>query len=499
MRKIISAKELIELEDAFVEEKGILPYELMEAAAEAFCQWYTANFDRKQSVIIFCGMGNNGGDGLAAARILFRQGYPIDVCLVGDLEKASQDFQSNLKILPTNIRNKKFSEIKNSTLECQVVIDALFGFGLNRPVEGEFKEAINYINKHKKLLRISIDLPSGLPADGLLEGVAVESDRTISFHYPKLSLLFPEHSPYVGELVVLDIGIDKKYFDKYSSKRYFLEKDDIVSRHKKFHRASHKGDYGKVLMVGGSKGKLGAIMLTSRAALRSGSGLVSAYIPNFGTEPFHAQVPEVMLELSSGVDYLEGLDADLDRYDAIGVGPGMGEKPETVDMLIQLFSQYKGKMIIDADALNIIATNDELKDLIRPNMILTPHLKEFERMVGKVNSHDIRIEKARSFASKYGCILILKGANTMIALPDGTQYFNSSGTQYLATGGTGDVLTGVIGSFLGQGYSVENAAICGVYHHGLAGQLASKDKYRGTIASDVIDCIPRTFSIMNIS
>jgi ADP-dependent NAD(P)H-hydrate dehydratase / NAD(P)H-hydrate epimerase len=497
MLKIISAKDLKTLEDSYITESGILSYELMEAAAEAFCQWYTSKFDRKKTICVMCGYGNNGGDGLAIARILFRQGYPVCVYKVGDFSKATPDLKSNLRILPTNIVNKNIDDIDKEEFECDIIIDSIFGFGLNRPVDGVFKEAIQFINE-KEAYKISVDIPSGLPADGLLVGEAVQADFTVSFHFPKLSLLFPEHSPYVGNLEILDIGIDKKYFEPYDSKQYFIETKDITERHRKFHRASHKGDYGRILMVGGSNGKLGAIMMSAQAALRTGSGLVSAFVPKFGLKPFQTNVPEIMVETSNGEDFLEDMLPGFEKFDAIGVGPGMGSQPATVEALKILLKEFPGKMVIDADALNIIATNEDLRGMMRENMILTPHIREFERMVGGCEDHHIRIEKAREFTAQYNCTLILKGANTMITLPNGTQYFNPTGTHYLATGGTGDVLTGMVTSLLGQGYSVENAALCGVYHHGLAGELASEHKRRGTIASDVIKCIPKTFDQLNI-
>ncbi|MBT0811300.1 NAD(P)H-hydrate dehydratase [Litoribacter ruber] len=499
MLKILSARQIKSLEESYLEEKGILSLELMETAAEAFCQWYMQNFSRRQDIAIFCGTGNNGGDGIAIARLLSRQGYPVCVYTLGDAKDGTADYNSNLNILPTNIVNKPFSNIDWERFRCHVIIDAMLGIGLNKPLEGKYLDAVKKLNS-QKTMRIAVDMPTGLPSDKLVDGEAFQAHYTVTFQTPKLSALFPEHAAYVGDLVVKDIGIDGKYFNGYESSRFFVEEKDILERHKIFHKASHKGDFGKVLLVGGSKGKLGAIMLSAKAALRTGSGLISTFVPGFGLPIMQSSIHEVMVETCTGNDILDSAPENLDRFDTIAIGPGMGTDEKTAEALKNILESYKGKMVIDADALNIIAKRKDLKELITSQMILTPHLKEFERMVGDdVKYPEGRIEKALEFSQTYGCVLILKGLHSLITTPAGIQYFNPTGSQFLATGGTGDVLTGVVASYLGQGYSVENAALCGVYHHGLAGQLAGEDQRRGTIASDVIEKIPETYKNLGLS
>jgi len=496
MLKIISGKDVKKLDDDYIRKNGILSFELMEKAAEAFCGWYMKQFDRKKTIAIFCGTGNNGGDGLAIARMLFRQGYRICVFLYGDTDKASSDFKSNLRILPSNIVTKHLKDFDLNKLDTDVIIDALLGVGLSRPLEGDLLEIIKYLSLFKAA-KISVDLPSGLPSDAILEGEAFSADYTISFQFPKLSLMFPEHGLNIGELVILDIGIDQSYFESFESKQYYLEPEDIRVRHKKYHRASHKGDYGKVMLIGGSLGKVGALYMASKGALRTGSGLVSAYVPKCGLDILQTSLPEVMVEISNNEYIIDALPQNMERFDAIGIGPGKGTDSKSAEVLRKLMHDYKNNMVIDADAINIIAQNEDIKSLIRDNMVLTPHLMEFDRLVGKCKNHTERLEKAVDFCAVHKCILVLKGPNTTICMPDGRMYFNSTGTKYLATGGTGDVLTGILTSFIGQGYSAENAAICGVYHHGLAGQLASMNKLHGTIATDIIEKIPETFYVLN--
>lgn len=493
MQKIIAGHEVKLLDRAYINQTGISSFDLMERAASAFCRWYISHFNQQATIGIICGTGNNGGDGLAISRLLSQQGYQVSVYYIGDLDKASPDFSQNFNLLPQEVAVTSVEVLVQATLQVNVIVDAVFGVGINRPLDTTYLALIQKLNTCHAI-KIAVDLPSGLPSDSMLQGEAFIADYTVSFQFPKLSLLLPEHALYTGALVVLDIGIPPSFFETYSSARYFVQKQDILSRHKVFHRFSHKGSFGKVLLVGGSYGKIGSIRLSSQAALRTGSGLVSCFVPQCGVDILQSSLPEVMVESSNNKHVLskEGL-PELERFDAIGVGPGMGTSAEARDCLIYLLEKFEKPMVLDADAINIIAANRELLSLLRAEVILTPHLIEFERLVGKCRDQIERMDKALAFCEQYPCVLVLKGANTVITTPDGEQYFNSSGTQFMATAGAGDVLTGMLSSFLGQGYQVGNAAICGVYHHGLAGELASSDKGRGTIATDIVENIPATY------
>ena len=287
-----------------------------------------------------------------------------------------------------------------------------------------------------------------------------------------------------------DIGISDGFLENFDSQKFFVQQKDIKSFHKVFHKFSHKGDFGRVLLIGGSKGKAGAIVLASTAALRAGSGLVHAYIDESERVILQSAVPEVMV---AGKEEIES----LEKFDAIGIGPGWGQE---VDLVFygNLLKAYNKPMVIDADGINLLATDPDLIPLIPKGSILTPHIKEFQRLTGRASNHLERLQKAKDFAIQYGLYLVLKGAYTSISCPDGKQFFNSSGNKYMATAGSGDVLTGIITSFLGQGYSSLNASICGVFHHGLAGELASLENKRGTIASDIVKSIPKTYIELDI-
>jgi len=496
MQKIIFGSEVKELDDDYVRESGISSFDLMERAAEAFCQWYSQHFDQLMSIAIFCGVGNNGGDGLAIARLLSNRGYNVQIYYMGNLERSSKDFRLNYELLPEEVPIAELHVHKVENLQAEVIIDAVFGVGINRPLGDGYLALMRWLNE-LKATKIAVDLPSGLPSDDILQGNAFQADYTVSFQFPKLSLMFPEHANHTGQLVVVDIGIPEAYFDRFGSKQFFIQKSDLLSRHKVFHRFSHKGDFGKVMLIGGSYGKIGSIRLSSASALRTGSGLVSCFLPRCGVDVLQVSLPEVMVESADNDLTLsrDGLQ-DLDRFDALGVGPGMGSGEEAISCLELVLREFNGPLALDADAINILAAHTHLLSLLGRNVILTPHLKEFERLVGVCKNHKERINKALKFCRDYQCYLILKGANSIITTPGGEQFFNSSGNQFMATAGAGDVLTGILTSFLGQGYSLENAAICGVYHHGLAGELASASKGRGTIATDIIDRIPETFRVV---
>lgn len=485
MLPIISGDQVQQVDSAYCSIEGISSFELMERAAMSFVDWLMPLIlDSKKSIYIFSGPGNNGGDGVAIARLLKHLNQSVHLIYMKEVDDCSSDFQDNFHKLPKGIHISKFEVWDGIIEENSIIIDAVFGVGINRPMEGSYLSLIQILNKQDGI-KISIDIPSGLPADKATFGDVFKADHTATFQFPKLSLLFPEHAMFVGELHILDIGISNPFLNKFEKGNFYLRQDDILPFHRTFHRFSHKGDFGKVLFIGGELGKTGAINLSGYAALRTGSGLV--HIAPHIDDPFGIipMVPELML-------YQDSSKSSLNQFDAIGIGPGWGTEVEK-DYFQSIFARFKKPMVIDADGLNLLAKYPELMKEIPENSILTPHLKEFERLVGESANHLERIEKASSLAKKYKIIVILKGAHTLIALPDGRKVFNSSGNQYMATAGSGDVLTGILASFLGQGYTTEHAAICGVFHHGLAGELASKSKLRGMIASDIIESIPDTF------
>ncbi|EON79425.1 NAD(P)HX epimerase [Lunatimonas lonarensis] len=498
MQKILSGLDVKRLDKEFIEHEGISSLDLMERAANAFVAWLQAHVqDKTWKLTVVCGTGNNGGDGVAVARLLVERGYEVGVFVVGDPSKGSEDFKSNLMRLPKAVSYKHIQEVSELLLDANLVVDAIFGVGINRPLEGIYRSVVEKMNQ-SGIPIIAVDLPSGLPADSILEGIAIKASHTVSFQFPKISLLIPEHAFHTGELIVVSIGMDVYDYSSFSGDFYYLNAGDIRPLHRRFDRFSHKGTYGKVLMIGGSFGKMGAVILGCKAALRCGSGLVSAFVPACGVVPIQSSVPEAMVETSMGSEFISLPLPDLGRFTAIGIGPGMGVGKVTREFFEAFLNSYRGPAVIDADGINLLSGDPGLFSLLE-GKVLTPHLIEFERLVGKCSNHLVRLEKAKEFAVNFGCILVLKGANSVISLPDGRQLVNSTGTKYMATGGSGDVLTGMICSFLGQGYSPEDATTCAVFHHGLAGELAAMSRWRGTIASDIVESIPQTFVKLGIS
>jgi NAD(P)H-hydrate epimerase len=489
MLKILTGNQVRLLDIQYTELAGISSLELMEQAAKGFVSWWEAEgFLEDLPIVLFCGAGNNGGDGFAIARLLHQSRFKTIVyrCFE-DLEKLSPDAFHNFKSLPEEVIVKSWKEFDPN--EEVIIIDAFLGVGLNGELRSGAKEIIAKINSSTGI-KVSVDIPSGLPPDSILIGECVQADYTVTFAFPKLSLLLPEHAAVTGELALVDIGISDEAYENFTSSSFFLREVDISRHHRRFHRFSHKGDFGKVLLVAGSQGKMGATVLACKAALRTGSGLVSALVQESERHSIQTFLPEAMC--------LFDLPVDLSGFDAIGFGPGIGVEGNAA-LLGGVFELFKKPIVIDADGLSILAQNPDLIPLIPTGSILTPHLKEFDRLLGQSSDNIQRLQKAKDFCQKWKLNLLIKGANSVICLADGKQIFNSSGTQYMATGGSGDVLTGMITSFLGQGYSPENSMICGVYHHGLAGEIAGKRYRRGTIASDIIEAIPATFIELDIS
>lgn len=498
--KILNAQQLREVDQETIKQEPISSIDLMERASNEFYKAFQLiHKDKNTPILIFAGTGNNGGDALAIARIMTIHHYNVNLYYLKQKERGSDDFETNLKRLMVikseiifPIQNvKDFPIIDEETL----VFDGLFGTGLNRAVDGIAEKLIAHINDNASTV-FAIDIPSGLFCNDNSATKAssiIKATHTISFQLPKLTFLIADNQQFVGKLHIRDIGITEATLDACETTNYLIDDKLIKSIVKNRQKFSHKGSYGHALLIAGSYGKMGAATLASKACLRSGVGLLTTHVPHLGYNIIQISVPEAM----ASIDRSELMFTEfppLDPFNAIGIGPGLGTKPNSVLALKELLQTSDKPMVIDADAINIISANPELLTLLPQNAILTPHPGEFARLVGAFDTHQEQIKQQQLFSEKHNVIIVLKGAHTTISLPDGRLYFNTTGNAGMATGGSGDVLTGAILGFLAQGYSAENATIIGVYLHGVAGNKAANyQSQNGLIASDIIDNLGAAF------
>ena len=494
--KILTSKQIGQADKATIEKQGITSLDLMERAATiCFDIIHKQKEELKPKIKVFCGIGNNGGDGLVIARLLIESGYDVDCFVVSFSDKQSPNFISNFERLKSINNSIKIISSKNDFPIIEnddLVIDAIFGIGLSRKVDGFTSELIQYINKSKADIN-SIDIPSGLFAEkesNQNESV-INATHTYTFQLPKLAFFLPDNARFSKTWEVVDIGLDKDFINSISSNYLMVDLTFVKSIYKHRDKFTHKGSYGHSLLIGGSYGKIGAISLATKAALKSGSGLVTAYIPKCGYEILQIAIPEAMAEVDAE-NQLEYFNFKSNPS-VIGIGPGMGTSEKTISGFSKFLKENVLPLVLDADALNIISKQKELLDLLPKDTILTPHPKEFERLVGAWENDYEKLELLKSFASKYKLIVVLKGAHTIIANGEDL-YFNSTGNSGLATGGSGDVLLGIITSLVAQKYTPLHAAILGVYLHGLTADLSiDKIGMESFTASDIIDKIGAAF------
>ncbi|WP_111628317.1 NAD(P)H-hydrate dehydratase [Larkinella arboricola] len=495
--KILNVEQTRALDQYTIEHEPVAPINLMERAAQAFTDWYTARFDKDRPVRVFCGLGNNGGDGLAIARLLTQLEYKVQTYVVRYAPRESEDFMHNhrrLKLIApiSYIENERdIPVIRNR----EVVIDAILGSGLSRTTEGIVQSAIDAIN-HSPATVVAVDIASGLFADAANgpNATIIQPDYTVTFQLPKLAFMLPSQSQYVGEWHVVDINLSRTFMDRTPTTYFYTTEREIRHLLRPRNRFSHKGSFGHALLFAGSYGKMGAAVLASRACLRSGVGLLSVQVPRCGYDIIQTTVPEAMCQPDGHQHILTGQseleEIDLSKYAAIGVGPGIGTAPETLAMLTKLLSDAQKPLVIDADALNLIAQNRELIAKIPKNSILTPHPKEFERLTRRWTSDYDKLGLLRDFAQRNRLVVVLKGAHSAIATADGTTHFNSTGNPGMSTGGTGDVLTGILTGLLAQGYDPVEAAVLGVFEHGRAGdRVANQRGQIGLTAQDIIESL----------
>ena len=497
--KIFTAEQIRQLDAYTIQNEPIASIDLMERAALAFAYWFTEQFpDVQRPIHIFCGPGNNGGDGLAIARMLHHRFYDVKVyrCRIGS--STSEDFDVNLGRLPAHGGVPVQDIEKNGALpelpKGAIIIDGIFGSGLNRPVEGFWAELLEHLNRQSGT-RVAIDIPSGLFADRPTESIVFHADYTFSFEMPKFAFFFPENQQRVGTWTARSIGLHAKAIEEAQTPYFFMDEAFIKLLLRPRHKYGHKGTYGHALLLVGSYGKMGAAVLSGRACLRAGAGLVSLHVPKCGYEIMQISVPEAMVNVDRHQFLLSAI-PKLEGYAAIGLGCGLGQKKATRKAVLELLKKANQPLVIDADALNILGKRPEWQQHIPKGSILTPHPKEFERLFGKASNGFERNEMQRKKAQELGIHIVLKGAHTCIAAPDGCCYFNSTGNPGMATAGSGDVLTGMITGLLAQGYEPLHAALLGVFLHGLAGDIAAEELgQEAMIAGDITERLGQAFGM----
>ena len=487
MLNLLTSSQTREADKYTIEHQPIPSIDLMESAASAFVSVFIEEFPDYDNVIsIYCGTGNNGGDGLAIARLLREQGYEhIFVRIARFNDSSSADFETNYqRIKLTNIPVTEISETEFSTEDADVIIDALLGSGLNKSLAGNWKTLADNLNSLEKIV-IAVDIPTGFPSEGIIdpEATVVKADLVITFQRPKINFFFPESEKAMNRFKVVNIGLDEPFIQSQESCWKLLLEEDIREILKPRKQFSHKGTYGHALIVAGRKETMGAAILCAEACLHTGAGLTTACIPAEGLTALNKRSPEIMALLRDASFSF----SDLQKYTSIAAGPGLGTDEVSAGLVKNLLDQFSKPMVIDADALNILATNPGWISKLPHDSIITPHVKEFDRLFGHHNNWWQRLETAKELASELNIFIVLKNRYTFIISPNKQIFINPTGSPAMASGGMGDVLTGMIVSFMAQGYEPLQAAMLGIYIHGLCGQ-----EHEGYVctASELIKAIP---------
>ncbi|MDA3880938.1 MAG: NAD(P)H-hydrate dehydratase [Prolixibacteraceae bacterium] len=502
--KLFTAKQIPEIDKYTIEVEPVADIDLMERAADKVATLIVDNEDGALDYYVFCGPGNNGGDGLAVARMLAEDTASSVLVYILDFGKGltgSSEINFN--------RLKKVENVSISFLSQMdelpkipvnaIIVDALFGSGLNRPLEGLPADIVRFINSQESKV-YAIDVPSGLMGEdngaNIPENI-VKATYTVTFQFPKISFMFPESEVYTGKVEVVDIGLHPQCIAQMPT-RYFLFDDNdahiLIRTRDKF---SHKGTFGHALLVAGSYDKTGAAILGAKACLRSGVGLLTVHLPHTATPILNMAIPEAMASIDDS-DLMFTSVPDPNQFSAVGIGPGIGQKTNTRRGLKELLTQIEKPMVLDADALNLIAADRELLSLLPGGSVLTPHPKEFERLTGVVDNGYQRMIKAVQFAYDHKVIVVVKGANTMVVNSNGDVWWNTTGNPGMATAGSGDTLTGIILGLLAQGYNAFDAARLGVYVHGFAGDIAAARRgYEALIASDITENLGEAFKLVH--
>ena len=502
MIKIFPTIQLKELDAYTIENEPVSSIDLMERASRALARAMSERWSAETPFTVFAGPGNNGGDALAVSRLLAERGCRVEVYLFNTKGTLSPDCETNKERL-AGVAGIDFHEITTQfvppvlTAE-HVVVDGLFGSGLNKPLSGGFAAVVKYINTSPATV-VAIDVPSGLMGEDNtynIQANIIRADLTLSLQLPKLAFLFAENAPFVGEWQLLDIGLSEEAIEEKETDFALTEHEDVASMLKPRGKFAHKGNFGRALLIAGSQGMAGASVLAARACLRSGVGVLTVHIPFCNNFIVQTSVPEAMTEIDIN-DVRFSCATDTDDYQAVGIGPGLGKAGDTEAALLEQIESCQTPMVVDADALNLLGEHRSYIGRLPKGSILTPHPKELERLVGKCQNSYERLTKARELARSAGVHILLKGAYSVVIAPSGKCWFNPTGNPGMATGGSGDVLTGVVLALLAQGYDAETAARMAAYVHGLAGDIACKKHgVMGMTAGDIVTCLPPAWRML---
>lgn len=502
--KLFNTSQIKELDNLTCTLEGLSSLELMDRAAMALYQRIRKKVLRTQSVLVVSGPGNNGGDGLAIGRLLLDEGYPVTIVLCEQF-KLSADAAVQLKRLKSSFPQTVYTLENADKLavfeDREVVIDAVFGSGLNRPLKGFYADVVQWINR-QKAFKIAIDLPSGLLGEdnrSTLSENIVRADLVLGLQFPRLAFLMAENEPFMKDWELVDIDLHPKAIENMDTPYTFTEREEMHLLLKKRSRFSHKGTCGKGLLIAGSPGMMGAAVLSAKGALRSGVGLLSVRIPVEGVSILQTAVPEaIVLSYKSESFCSDSEPINLQDFTAFAIGPGIRTGKAQAEAFANLVKKQPTPLVLDADALNLLSEDRLLLDLLPRDTILTPHPKEFDRLAETPSASGYeRLERARNFAISHQVYLVLKGAYTACISPDGSCSFNSTGNPGMATGGSGDVLTGIVLSLLAQGYRPVEACKLGVYLHGLSGDLAlDSQSHESLMASDLAENLGKAFKLL---
>ena len=502
--KIFTAAQIHELDKYTIENEPIESIDLMERAAKALTRAIMDEYSSLMPVIVFAGPGNNGGDALAVARMLAENNYTVTVYLFNVNGKLSNDCAVNKVRLMDNRRVKNFIEVRQEfeppvLEEGMLIIDGIFGSGLNKPLAGGFASLVKYINSSAATV-VSIDVPSGLMTEDNTYNVRaniIHADLTLTLQHVKLAFLFKENQPYIGRLKVLDIRLSKEGIQKLDANYTMLEENDVRQMIQPRSAFAHKGDMGHALLIAGSYGMGGAAILAAKACLRAGCGKLTVHSPKKNNMVLQISVPEAIIQLDrEETTFSEPIDTE--EYHVVGIGPGIGTSEQSAIAMISQIRRSQCPIVADADALNMLGTHRSWMQQLPKGMILTPHPKELDRMEGNCADSYERLVKASNLAERIQGYVILKGHYSALCMPDGHVIFNSTGNAGMATAGSGDVLTGIITGLLARGYKQAEACLLGMYLHGLAGDIAAKELgEESLIASDLIQYLPKAFKRLN--